>query len=85
MFLFLFVAGCLAADVSLNINIRFSTEIENEYIAYANELVKNSSVANQIDFTKCAPHATLYLTDFPEEYIPVVSQRYAYLLQYLED
>ncbi|KAL7718880.1 Protein kinase A anchor protein nuclear localization signal domain-containing protein [Entamoeba marina] len=59
--------------IDYNINIRFESNAENQIIDFVNEITSLSGIENYIDFTKCAPHVTLYLTSFPEDKIDEIS------------
>ena len=47
-----------------NINLRFDEETEAKIIQFTKEITKQYNFTNEIDFVKCAPHITLYLTTF---------------------
>ncbi|ELP90065.1 hypothetical protein EIN_404590 [Entamoeba invadens IP1] len=79
--LLFFVFGTLGVDY--NINIRFSQEDEQKIIDLTQSLSSTYGVNNQIDFSKCAPHITLYLTLFKEEVIPRVVERIAKAIENL--
>ena len=50
--------------VDLNINFRFSPEVEKRLMTFAEEITKEYNFTNEINFTICAPHITMYLTTF---------------------
>ena len=62
------VVGIEAAN--FNINLRFSEEVEERIITFANEITKAYNFTNYINFTSCVPHITLYLTQFEESAMP---------------
>ncbi|KAL7712902.1 DNA repair and recombination protein RadA [Entamoeba marina] len=71
MFFVLLLTTVFAVDY--NINIRFESNAENQIIDFVNEITSLSDIENYINFTKCAPHVTLYLTSFPEDKIDEIS------------
>ena len=66
IFAILFILQTNAIDY--NINFRFSPEVEEQLVNFATELSKEYNITNMIDFTKCAPHITMYLTTFEDKY-----------------
>ena len=71
------------AKINLNINLRLPSEMEEGIINYVNDMTSKANIQNGVNFTQCAPHITLYLTDFDENKIDDIIKSIAVSLEHV--